>query len=234
MSVGSRRDSPVAGRKGRRARNDRRYSDVRHTHETYDLARGGPARNAVAVAFAIGTGATMFAQHVGPGRSGSAEWSATAHRVHRRNRAFAGPGFPRSLARNGNGAESYGNPITPEITLENGHIVQYFQYARFEYWPEGDANGGSYTFVANIGEELRPISVTALGRDLELHRRKARRAREARKSLRISQAWLPLAADAVNPPTRMLATSRRHSTRLAEVPLPSGKPPARPGISAIR
>lgn len=64
-----------------------------------------------------------------------------------------------------NGKEaSYGFPITPEITQENGHVVQYFQYARFEYWPEGDANGQHF-HIGKIGEELRPITIqrTTLG-----------------------------------------------------------------------
>jgi hypothetical protein len=37
------------------------------------------------------------------------------------------------------GANSFGNPISAELT-QNGHTVQYYQYARFEYWPE-DADG---------------------------------------------------------------------------------------------
>lgn len=53
------------------------------------------------------------------------------------------------------GQTNLGLPITPEITLDNGHIVQYLQYARFEYWPEGDANGNKFV-LGKIGEELRP------------------------------------------------------------------------------
>ena len=62
------------------------------------------------------------------------------------------------LWRSGGGALSYGNPITPEITEAKGTIVQYYQYARFEYWPEGDANGNT-VLLGNIGEELRPVTV---------------------------------------------------------------------------
>lgn len=62
------------------------------------------------------------------------------------------------LWRNGGGASSFGYPITPEITQENGHIVQYLQYARFEYWPEGDANGNT-VLLGKIGEELQPLTV---------------------------------------------------------------------------
>lgn len=57
--------------------------------------------------------------------------------------------------RNNNGAANYGLPITEEIELDNGHIVQYLQYARFEYWPEGDANG-NYFVLGKVGEDLRP------------------------------------------------------------------------------
>mgnify|MGYP006926238766 CR=1 FL=1 len=36
------------------------------------------------------------------------------------------------LWRNAGGASTFGYPITPEIEKENGLIVQYLQYARFE------------------------------------------------------------------------------------------------------
>lgn len=62
------------------------------------------------------------------------------------------------LWRNAGGANAYGYPITPEIELANGHIVQYMQYARFEYWPEGDAEGNT-AIIAKLGEELQPIAV---------------------------------------------------------------------------
>jgi len=59
------------------------------------------------------------------------------------------------LWRAGGGALSYGNPITPEITEADGRIVQYYEYARFEYWPEGD-EAGNYVTMGSIGAELRP------------------------------------------------------------------------------
>src|SRR5690606_20552433 len=62
------------------------------------------------------------------------------------------------LWRGAGGAAAFGYPITPEITLENGHVVQYLQYARFEYWPEGDANGNT-VLLGKLGEELRPVAV---------------------------------------------------------------------------
>ncbi len=98
--------------------------------------------------------------------------------------------------RDGNGAESYGYPITPEIEQDNGHIIQYFQYARFEYWPEGDADGQQF-HIGNIGEELRPISVQ---RSIATWNSTGNSGKSARstESLSISKAWLPLAATAVD------------------------------------
>ena len=60
--------------------------------------------------------------------------------------------------REGGGAASYGYPISPEINLDNGVIVQYLEYARFEYHPEGNTNGNTFV-IANIGEDLRPFNV---------------------------------------------------------------------------
>lgn len=60
--------------------------------------------------------------------------------------------------REGGGAASYGYPISPEINLDNGVIVQYLEYARFEYHPEGNTNGDTFV-IANIGEDLRPFNV---------------------------------------------------------------------------
>jgi hypothetical protein len=62
------------------------------------------------------------------------------------------------LWRNAGGASAFGYPISPEITTEDGHVVQYLQYARFEYWPEGDENGNT-VILGKIGKELRPIPV---------------------------------------------------------------------------
>ncbi len=62
------------------------------------------------------------------------------------------------LWREWGGIYAWGNPITPEITEDDGHVVQYYQYARFEYWPEGDADG-NYVTLGAIGAELRPYLV---------------------------------------------------------------------------
>ncbi len=60
--------------------------------------------------------------------------------------------------REAGGASSYGYPITPEITKPDGTVVQYLQYARFEYYPDGNEDGFNFV-VGNIGEELRPFSL---------------------------------------------------------------------------
>jgi len=92
-------------------------------------------------------------------------------------------GWFLDLWREAGGANAYGYPITPEIWLDNGHVVQYYSYARFEYWPEGDTNG-NYVKVAPIGEEIRPPMLPR-GIGGKLDRRDMELARAA-------QAWLPL------------------------------------------
>lgn len=54
------------------------------------------------------------------------------------------------------GAASWGDPIS-EPLIENGRTVQYFAFARFEYWPEDTA--GSLVHFGSIGSELRPVSM---------------------------------------------------------------------------
>jgi hypothetical protein len=92
------------------------------------------------------------------------------------------------LWREAGGANAYGYPITPEITLENGHIVQYLQFARFEYWPEGDANG-NFVVLGNIGAELRPPIVFRSRGPFG-----GSSSEEASEAARIARAWLPLDA----------------------------------------
>ncbi|MGC4189770.1 MAG: L,D-transpeptidase [Thermomicrobiales bacterium] len=90
--------------------------------------------------------------------------------------------------RNGGGAAAYGNPITSEITQQDGHVVQYLEYARFEYWPEGDADGNT-AFIANIGQELRPIAVQRSVAGLSTPKQGA-----ASEATKFQQAWLPVKA----------------------------------------
>ncbi len=54
------------------------------------------------------------------------------------------------------GATAYGNPITAEFTM-NGRIVQYYEYARFEYVP--DDPEGTIVHLGAIGQDLRPQMV---------------------------------------------------------------------------
>ncbi len=98
--------------------------------------------------------------------------------------------------RTGGGANAYGNPITAELT-ENGHTVQYYEYARFEYVP--DDPDGIVVQLGNIGEELKPVTVFRTvpnlsgtgGTDGTL----SAMANEAR-------AWIPLtSAEAAQPDT---------------------------------
>ncbi len=98
------------------------------------------------------------------------------------------------LWRTGGGVWAFGNPVTPEITLPNGHIVQYYGYARFEYWPEGDANG-NLVRLGDIGNELRPVTVprTLLG----FKGSNAKDSRAASEAVAMAKAWLPLDAKRV-------------------------------------
>ncbi|MGB3328776.1 MAG: L,D-transpeptidase [Thermomicrobiales bacterium] len=91
--------------------------------------------------------------------------------------------------RGSGGAAAYGNPITSEITQKNGHVVQYLEYARFEYWPEGDANGNT-VFAANIGQELQPIAIHRSVAGLSTPKKDG----AASEATRFQQAWLPVKA----------------------------------------
>jgi hypothetical protein len=97
------------------------------------------------------------------------------------------------LWRNAGGAASFGYPITPEITQEDGHVVQYLQFARFEYWPEGDANGNT-VLLGKLGEELRPITVQRS----QIASSQPGQSAALLESARQMKAWLPVEADNVD------------------------------------
>lgn len=97
------------------------------------------------------------------------------------------------LWRGAGGASAFGYPITPEMVGEDGHVVQYFQYARFEYWPEGDENGNT-VILGKVGEELRPITVQ---RSLTASSQPAGSA-VLLDSARQMKAWLPVDAKSVD------------------------------------
>jgi lipoprotein-anchoring transpeptidase ErfK/SrfK len=83
------------------------------------------------------------------------------------------------------GANAYGNPITAEFMMD-GHIVQYYEYARFEYVPEDPE--GTIVHLGSIGEDLRPQMVM---RQVGNGAPSAALAEMAR----ISRAWLPVSDD---------------------------------------
>ncbi|CAN5649732.1 L,D-transpeptidase [soil metagenome] len=89
------------------------------------------------------------------------------------------------------GVSAFGNPITAEITV-SGRIVQYYEYARFEYWPE-DADG-NVVHLGNIGEELRPQLVMRQGSTAVANGAVAELAR-------IARAWLPVTGNATSQET---------------------------------
>lgn len=108
-------------------------------------------------------------------------------------------GYFLDLWREAGGFYSFGNPITPEMAMPGGHIVQYYQYARFEYWPEGDEFGNT-VIVGNIGDELRPVTVrrfTPTGSiDAKDNRATTNTSASATAELlALTRAWLPLPAD---------------------------------------
>lgn len=109
--------------------------------------------------------------------------------------------------RDNGGEMSYGLPITPEITLDDGRIVQYLQYARFEYWPEADADGRHF-HIGNIGEELRPISVQ---RSIASWNSPGPNAR-VEQSLAMTRAWLPVEAPVIAGNTRFVEETE-HTVR---------------------
>lgn len=91
--------------------------------------------------------------------------------------------------RSNNGWANYGLPITPEIEMADGHIVQYLEYARFEYWPNGDANG-NYFVLGKVGEDMRP---TMLQRSAIASTNSPGNVSRATDMVR---AWMPVQPDA--------------------------------------
>ncbi len=89
------------------------------------------------------------------------------------------------LWRTGGGALSFGNPITAEMTESDGQIVQYYQYARFEYWPQGDEDG-NYVTLGKIGNELGP--------PLLVRRFASRGITTPLGDMAVARAWQPISA----------------------------------------
>lgn len=94
--------------------------------------------------------------------------------------------------RGGGGALSYGNPVTAEITEADGHVVQYYEYARFEYWPDGDAEG-NYVTLGRIGAELGPPMLPRRASGLSAAKpfRRSPASGTAGATAMTARAWLP-------------------------------------------
>jgi lipoprotein-anchoring transpeptidase ErfK/SrfK len=111
--------------------------------------------------------------------------------------------------REGGGVSAYGNPITQELT-ENGHTVQYYEYARFEYVPEDP--DGIVVHLGDIGKELKPVTVFRTVPDLKGSGKNdgsvSALAHEAR-------AWLPLdnAAAQADTDTRTYVAETQHTVQ---------------------
>lgn len=88
------------------------------------------------------------------------------------------------------GAAAYGNPISAEFT-RNNRIVQYYEYARFEYVPD-DPNG-VIVQVGDIGRDLRPqLVIRSLANGT---------SSEAIEELSLfSRAWLPVSSNLASKP----------------------------------
>lgn len=112
--------------------------------------------------------------------------------------------------RSGGGVNAYGNPITAELT-ENGHTVQYYEYARFEYVPE-DPNG-IVVHLGDIGRELKPVTIFRAIPDIEPNDAKSDAAAALAHEVR---AWVPLgdwAAAQPNTDTRTYVAETRHTVQ---------------------
>lgn len=81
--------------------------------------------------------------------------------------------------RKNGGAELFGNPVTQEQWVGN-RLVQVFDYAVFEHWPEDD--NGVNVRLAGIGETMRPPMVM---------RSAVTEGDAAEQALAMTLAWLP-------------------------------------------
>ena len=82
------------------------------------------------------------------------------------------------------GSSAIGYPLTPEFE-EDGHVVQYFQYARLEYWP--DDPDGLVVHFGDIGTELKPLTVFRTAPSIS-----GGAPLERQRLATEQQAWMPL------------------------------------------
>ncbi|MFN8591000.1 MAG: L,D-transpeptidase [Thermomicrobiales bacterium] len=84
------------------------------------------------------------------------------------------------------GAQSWGNPITPEFE-ENGHTVQYYDYGRFEYHPD---DPGAVVQFGDLGDQMQPFLV---------RRASGSGSPAANEAALAARAWAPLDSQKVPP-----------------------------------
>ena len=87
------------------------------------------------------------------------------------------------------GAASWGLPLTPEFQ-ENGTIVQYYDYGRFEYHPE-NVDGAVVQF-GDIGRQMRPFMV---------RRASGSGSAAANEAALTARAWTPMEDESARPDT---------------------------------
>ena len=160
----------------------------RTTPQTTTRQRGLPGRLALLVVLllvaVIPVGQAIAPRPATAQEGTAADWAAprtvyipaTGHHID---------GWFLDLWREDCGAAVFGNPVTPEFTRD-GAVVQYYEFARFEYWVEGNANGERLVF-GDIGADLRPVVVPRLSIGGPAGR--------AADMTRIAQAWEPLDDD---------------------------------------
>jgi lipoprotein-anchoring transpeptidase ErfK/SrfK len=130
--------------------------------------------------------AEVAAAPAGPAAAPSADWSPPTT-VYVPETGHTVDGVFLDLWRGWGAANGFGNPITPEIE-ENGRVVQYYGYARLEYWPE-DPEGQVVRF-GDIGAEMRPhLLRRGLPGDGEA----------ATAAARLARAWIPSDDGSIEP-----------------------------------
>ncbi|MCA9858746.1 MAG: L,D-transpeptidase [Thermomicrobiales bacterium] len=127
-----------------------RISQVDRVARTRATILKGGSR-AFLLAFAALLTLTMFPL----GTSAQDDWSAP-RTVYIPETGHTIDGVFLDVWRDWGGASAFGNPITQEFE-EDGQVVQYYEYARFEYVP--DDPDGQVVHFGEIGRELKPNTV---------------------------------------------------------------------------
>ena len=129
--------------------------DRRISHSDRDARLRATIRKGGSRALLLALTALLALSMFPMGASAQSDWSAP-RTVYIPETGHTVDGVFLDVWREWGGASAFGNPITPELE-ENGRIVQYYQYARFEYVPD-DPNGQVVHF-GQIGRELKPTTV---------------------------------------------------------------------------